>query len=423
MSLQDTRSELDKVLGLFDLAGTVRDGLAASGVQSGEDMVQARRPKSTDNLFGLDFSGMPQSPMAAAREKYGKGGLFFRNLLSRGGKGIWASALLPEVYGEGAQDRYKTEMELYKAGLTSQLEQQMAQAERDRMSGLGVGLRDAFATETLDDDLQAVMDARIGGMDLADIKHFQNMAGHSYQDPSWETKFDNGVLVRYDKNGKAPAQPVLGDDGGFITEKMDGDMRKTSGWFKRAVPALENMHKLEDRGVTLPREALLLTQQAQNADGFFDKQIYDRLLNELALTDDQKQYLRNAQDLAMIQLRKESGAAIGVQEMFNELNQNVMLSDMSDEGYEYQRGSRNRKYRALSEGMPSYLIDEFKADGYFDTLDKLRAGSARVIQDQPPELLDRNTGPATGAPKVGFQKDGYIFNGGDPADPANWSKM
>jgi len=69
MSLQDTRSELDKVLGLFDLAGTVRDGLAASGVQSGEDMVQARRPKSTDNLLGLDLSGMPQSPMAAAKEK------------------------------------------------------------------------------------------------------------------------------------------------------------------------------------------------------------------------------------------------------------------------------------------------------------------------------------------------------------------
>ena len=120
MSLQDTRSELDKVLGLFDLAGTVRDGLAASGVQSGEDMVQARRPKSTDNLLGLDLSGMPQSPMEAAREKYGKGELFFRNLLSRGGKGIWASALLPDVYGEGAQDKYKTEMELYKAGLTNQ---------------------------------------------------------------------------------------------------------------------------------------------------------------------------------------------------------------------------------------------------------------------------------------------------------------
>lgn len=122
MSLQDTRSELDKVLGLFDLAGTVRDGLAASGVQSGEDMVQARRPKSTDNLFGLDLSGMPQSPMAAAAEKYGKGGLFFRNLLSRGGKGIWASALLPDVYGEGAQDRYKAEMALWTKGLENQLD-------------------------------------------------------------------------------------------------------------------------------------------------------------------------------------------------------------------------------------------------------------------------------------------------------------
>jgi hypothetical protein len=96
----------------------------------------------------------------------------------------------------------------------------------------------------------------------------------------------------------------------------------------------------------------------------------------------------------MIQLRKESGAAIGVQEMFNELSQNVMLSDMSDEGYGYQRSSRGRKYRALSDGLPSYLIDEFKEEGYFDTLDTLRGSGARVKQKAPPELLDRNTGPA-----------------------------
>ena len=205
---------------------------------------------------------------------------------------------------------------------------------------------------------------------------------------------------------------------------MDGDMRKTSAWFKRAVPALENMHKLEDRGVTLSREVLTLMQQAQDADGIFQPQIYNKLINDLNLSKDQKQYLRNAQDLAMIQLRKESGAAIGVQEMYNELSQNVMLDDMSDEGYEYQRGkARLNKYRGLAEGLPSYLLDEFKADGYFDTLDELRKGSARVTQNQPPELLNRNTGPATGAPQVGFQKDGYIFNGGDPADPANWSKM
>jgi hypothetical protein len=378
MSFQDTRSEMDKVLGLFDIAGNVRDGLAASGVQSGEGMVQARRPKSTDNLLGLDLSGMPQSPMAAAREKYGKGELFFRDLLSAGGSSIFASMLLPDVYGEGAQDKYKTDMELYKAGLTSQLEQQQAQAERDRMSGLGAGLRDAFGTETLDDDLEAVIAARTGGMDLADIKHLQNMVGQSYQDPSWETKFDNGVLVRYDKNSNSPAQVVLGDDGKPITEKMDGDMRKTSAWFERAVPALENMHKLEDRGVTLDRNVLTFLQQAQDENGMFKPLIYNQLLNEANLTGEQKQYLRNARDLAMIQLRKESGAAIGVSEMFNELEQNVMLSDMSDEGYEYQRGkARLNKYRGLANGLPSYLLDEFKEKGYFDTLDNLRKNSSR----------------------------------------------
>jgi hypothetical protein len=241
--------------------------------------------------------------------------------------------------------------------------------------------------------------------------------------PSIETRFNNGVLVRYDKNSNAPAVPVLDGQGNPVTEKMDGDMRKTSGWFKRAVPALENMHKLEDQGVSIPRQALLLTQQAQDADGFFDMTVYNKLLNDLSLDQDQKQYLRNAQDLAMIQLRKESGAAIGVQEMFNELNQNVMLDDFSDEGYEYQRGARSNKYRALSEGMPSYLIDEFKDDGYFERLDKLRSGSARVPQNNPPELLDRNTSGNIPAPSIGVKKDGFVFNGGDPADPANWSAV
>ena len=155
MSLQDTRSELDKVLGLFDLAGTVRDGLAASGVQSGEDMVQARRPKSTDNLLGLDLSGMPQSPMAAAREKYGKGGLFFRDLLSAGGRSIFASMLLPEVYGEGAQDRYKTEMALYK----DRLKNQMAGQNAAKYEGM-------LSDDNPENDLEAI---RMGAIHQPDI--------------------------------------------------------------------------------------------------------------------------------------------------------------------------------------------------------------------------------------------------------------
>jgi hypothetical protein len=417
--MQDTRTNAEAMTGLFDIDDIVRKGLAKTGVQSGADPVSmpSMDPKP-QGLLGLE---MPKSWQEEAYEENGGMKYFGKQLLNNLTGGFFEGQIFPDSVG--ADERYAMQKALYAKRLESQLGVQADEAERERMGALGTNLRDAFSTDDTSDDLEAVMAARAGGMDLADIKHFQQMIGKSFLDPSWETKFDNGVLVRYDKNSDAPAQVVLGDDGNPITEKMDGDMRKTSGWFKRAVPALENMHKLEDRGVTLDREVLTLMQQAQDADGIFQPQVYNQLVNNLGLSKDQKQYLRTAQDLAMIQLRKESGAAIGVQEMFNELSQNVMLSDMSDEGYEYQRGTRGRKYRALSEGMPSYLVDEFKADGYFDTLDALRKGSSRVIQDKPPELLDRNTKPSKGAPEVGLQKDGYIFNGGDPADPANWSKM
>jgi hypothetical protein len=326
----------------------------------------------------------PKSPAEQAKENYGGLELFGRKLGASFLGGLFADQALPE-YSDANKAQYKSDLALYNKDRASQLELQAKQAERERIGKLGVGLRDAFKTEGYDDDLEAVMAARTGGMDLADIKHYQQIAGHSFKDPEWETKFDNGVLVRYDKNGNAPAQPVLNDDGSPITEKMDGDMRKTSAWFERAVPALENMHKLEDRGVTLDREVLTLMQQAQDADGIFQPQVYNKLINDLGLSKDQKQYLRNAQDLAMIQLRKESGAAIGVSEMFNELSQNVMLSDMSDEGYEYQRGSaRLNKYRKLANGLPSYLLKEYREAGLFDTLDGLRKNSSR----QDPSVWD-----------------------------------
>jgi hypothetical protein len=420
----------DLELGARDYEGEAAESkqiLAGLGVTDEHRMPQrapAPEPAMVDPTAGL-LIAQPVMPKTRGEQDYED-----NPVAATLKKMLIPRPIYKQMYGansEYTQDlaKYKVDMDLYKTQQEKQLELQMAAqsatSEREMMDGLGTGLRDAFATEGTDDDLEWVMKARARGMDLADIKHYQNMAGHSYQAPSWETKFDNGVLIRYDKNGNSPAQPVLSYDGSPVTEKMDADMRKTSGWFKRAVPALENMHKLEDRGVSIPRQALLLTQQSQDANGFFDMTIYNKLLNDLSLNQDQKQYLRNAQDLAMIQLRKESGAAIGVQEMFNELNQNVMLDDFSDEGYEYQRSSRANKYRQLSSGMPDYLLDEYAEEGYFERLNKIRSGSARVIQDRPPELLDRNTSGDLPAPSVGAEKDGYIFNGGDPADPANWS--
>ena len=409
-SLVDGRSNTEAVM------DAVRPGaglLNVGGSIGGEEVFE--EPEVMGSLLSPGGMSAPISPYEQARQNHGDGFGFFMKSMLASRRPDLARWIMPELSAENIA-QYDANMKLYN-------EQQNRLRKQQLYSDFGGQFMEAFQTPETEDDVMAFSNAIAGGLGLDEVKYLHKIAGKSYQDPEWETKFDNGVLVRYDKNGVAPTQVVLDDNGGQITEKMDGDMRKTAGWFKRAVPALENMHKLEDRGVTLPREVLMLMQQAQDADGIFQPQIYNKLINDIGLEPEQRQYLRTAQDLAMIQLRKESGAAIGVQEMFNELNQNVMLDDMNDEGYAYQRGSRNRKYRALSEGMPSYLIDEFKADGYFDTLDKLRKGSSRVTQSKPPELLDRNTGPATGAPKVGFQKDGYIFNGGDPADPANWSEM
>jgi hypothetical protein len=305
--------------------------------------------------------------------------------------------------------------------LAAQKSNQAQAAMQEKMAAYRPGF-EMLMNGTADAD-DPILRAMFGKEFGHDVLNAALNGGHKTVEPAWETKFDNGVLTRYDKNGTAASEVVMGPDGTPVTEKMDADMRKTSGWFKRAVPALENMHKLEDRGVDISRETLtLLAQQAQNEDGIVVPQLFNQALNNLGLNADQRQYIRNGRDLAMIQLRKESGAAIGVAEMFNELEQNLMLDDFSDEGYQYQRGSRGRKYRALAEGMPSYLIDEFKTEGYFDTLDGLRKGSARVPQNNPPELLDRDTRQQA-LPSVGAKKDGYIFNGGDPADPRNWSPI
>ena len=314
----------------------------------------------------------PMSPTEQAVERYGTGGTVLRNIGNLLTGGLFDSAIIPE-YTAGNRQHYKNAIELYHEDVKAMHERAQRQSRmtmnRDTLTDDIEGPEDFLARAEMVEDTGSVANA-----DYA-------LGRDPYQAPKYETKYDNGILTRYNVNDPSDVMVVKDPNGNPITEKFDGDVRKTAGWFRRAVPALENMHKLEDRGVALPREALLLTQQSQDADGFFDMQIYNKLLNDLSLSTDQKQYLRNAQDLAMIQLRKESGAAIGVQEMFNELNQNVMLTDMGDEGYEYQRRARGNKYRQLASEMPQPLLDKFAEEGLFRTMDRLRSGSARVKQD------------------------------------------
>ena len=321
-------------------------------------------PKEKDSLL----TAMPEAPVSPSqqlRDKHGTGGAILRMLGTGLSGGLLGDMLMPEM-GRANQLQYASDLESYGTKKEKYDEQSEFQKMFEMVSNGVDDPGDPFARANL---------AKQYG--IKELEYAMNN-GEVAPEAKWVSKFNNGTLYRYDENGHYPATPVLDGEGNHITEKMDADMRKTSGWFKRAVPALENMHKLEDRGVDIRRETLtLLAQQAQNEDGIVVPQLFNQALNNLNLNQDQKQYIRNARDLAMIQLRKESGAAIGVSEMFNELEQNLMLRDFSPEGYGYQREARGRKYRALSEGMPTYLLKEFKNEGYFETLDRLRAGSAR----------------------------------------------
>ena len=370
--MTDPRKNPDALAGLFDTDMLMSDEFSRKKRKAVAD------PDATTGLLQ-----MPKTPMQRLVEEDGAlktTGKMMLNVLTGG---LLSPLIHPELMGK--KDQYENDMELYKKAremdLLAQQNQMQTQKERSRhQSGLDILMN---GVDDPEDAYQRLALAKEFGIDNL---QYALGGGVVEEEPDYEKVEINGDYYYTDKNNPTAAPiPVGMADGTIASKALDADTRKTSGWFKRAVPALENMHKLEDEGVMLPREALLLTQQAQDADGFFDVFAYNKLLNDLGLSKKQKQYLRNAQDLAMIQLRKESGAAIGVQEMFNELNQNVMLTDMSDEGYAYQRSSRANKYRGLADGLAEPVVRDFKSQGLFERMDKLRSSSERVLIEKAEE--------------------------------------
>lgn len=320
-------------------------------------------PKAAPSPSGLLPLEAPKHWTEEAMERDGKAKFFGKMLL--GGFTGMGPLLFPESIG--AKARYASELAAYQDVLAEQQGRSRHQAGLDLLMNGVDDPEDAFqrlslAKEFGIDELQYAL----GG-------------GVVEEEPDYEKVEINGDYHYVDKNDPTAAPvPVSMADGTIAAKAVDGDTRKTSGWFKRAVPALENMHKLEDRGVDIDRTTLtLLAQAAQNEDGLVIPQLFNQALNNLDLSADQRQYIRNARDLSMIQLRKESGAAIGVSEMFNELEQNLMISDMSPEGYDYQRGSRARKYRALSDGLTESVLRDFRSEGLFGRMDALRKNTAR----------------------------------------------
>lgn len=321
---------------------------------------------NAEAVTGLLGIAAPKTPWEQMQEKHGTGGAILRMLGTGLSGGLLGYALMPEMSKAG-KAKYASDLTAYQDALAEQQGRSRHQAGLDLLMNGVDDPEDAFHRMSL---------AKEFGLDNL---QYALGGGKVAYEPDYEKVEINGDYYYTDKNDPTAAPiPVNMADGSIASKAVDGDTRKTSGWFKRAVPALENMHKLENRGVDIDRTTLtLLAQAAQNEDGIVVPQLFNAALNKLDLSQDQRQYLRNARDLAMIQLRKESGAAIGVSEMFNELEQNLMISDMSPEGYDYQRGSRARKYRALADGLTESVLRDFRSQGLFGRMDALRKDTAR----------------------------------------------
>lgn len=118
------------------------------------------------------------------------------------------------------------------------------------------------------------------------------------------------------------------------------------------------------------------------------------LLQSLAnksLSPDAQKYLQAVQDFNRAKLRKESGAAIGKEEVFGDLSTFFPVPGDDPTTLEQKKQARETAIQGM-----------------------IGASGAAY---KPPQDATPSKGPA-----IGSIEDGYKFKGGDPSDPKNWEK-
>lgn len=336
----------------------IRKKTAAAGVTP--SMVeQAGAPPSPAGLLPLEA---PKYWTEQAMERDGKA-KFFGKMLLGGFTGL-GPLLFPESIG--AKARYASELTAYQDALAERQGRSRHQAGLDLLMNGVDDPEDAFQRLTL---------AKEFGIDEL---QYALGGGVVTPDADWEKVDIDGQYFYVDKNNPTDTPvPVTMEDGSFAYSDLSEGQAKNVNYFERAVPRIEQMHRLEDEGVALPRAVLQAVARAENPDGFIDGALFDMALNNMGLDEKQREYLDAAKDFSMINLRKDSGAAISASEMIKELQNTIVLDDFSDDHYTSNRSARRRRATALLAGMPKRVRDKYK--------DKLEGLSAlevdRVIKE------------------------------------------
>lgn len=162
--------------------------------------------------------------------------------------------------------------------------------------------------------------------------------------------------------------------------KITEGERNASGFYQRMVSANEEMRRLEGGGFDPANRRDYYT-----AGGEF--------LNPLATTEGQ-QYRQAQDNWLRANLRKESGAAIGVAEMDQE----------------------RKNYFPIPGDGPEVIAQKMRNRTVTERAMRSAAGGGL-----PPE--EGAAPSASAGPKPGEVQDGYRFRGGNPADPNSWEQI
>lgn len=173
--------------------------------------------------------------------------------------------------------------------------------------------------------------------------------------------------------------------------------KKAAGFASRIRDSIDGMDKLIDTGLD-PQKAALI-----------NKALGTGLMGNLNLSAAEQEYMTHANDALYAILRPETGAAITDQEII---------------GY-------SRMYLPQPGDKPGTIkLKKQKMENQFKAL-RTNAGSVyeagRIYgqgdQPQQTQQVQQAQQDYSQLPQQGVVMDGYMFNGGDPSDQSNWSKV